>query len=134
MKKLLGLAISLAILASLSRWIMSAMPGLDGLSLPEEDRAEGLKGLGNITVQQDVVIYQWTDEHGRSQYSSQPPSGQVPYETRLIKAGSNPDNYRPSTDSLPVKPSTEDQGPTESPGTSPENTPAPEPSSRTAVQ
>ncbi len=62
------------------------IPGMDKLTAGAE---KGLKGVGNATLDKDVVVYQWVDDKGVTHFGGTPPTGQGSYEKKSIKSNTN---------------------------------------------
>ncbi len=62
------------------------IPGMSSLT---DSAQKGLKGVGNATLDKNIVVYQWVDDKGVTHFGSTPPTGQGSYEKKAIQSNTN---------------------------------------------
>jgi hypothetical protein len=89
MKMLISMVLTLGIVLFASQYMLKGMGGIPGLGGSSDLDSGGLNNLGNALQDEDVTVYQWTDEQGVTHYGSTPPTGQGSYEVKQIQANAN---------------------------------------------
>lgn len=91
-KLLLKAGITLGVMFIGYKYILTG--GTDGFQLPgmssvTEKMSEGVSGLENAVVEEDVTVYQWVDDKGVTHFGGTPPTGQGTYDKKEIRTNTN---------------------------------------------
>lgn len=89
MKMLISMVLTLGVVLFASQYMLKGMGGIPGFGGTSEPASSGLNNLGNALRDEDVTVYQWTDEQGVTHYGSTPPTGQGSYQVKQIQANAN---------------------------------------------
>jgi len=90
MKMLISMLFTLGIILFASQYMLKDMGGIPGFNnSPTGEVTEGIKDLGNVVLDKDVTVYQWTDSAGVTHYGGTPPTGQGQYEKKTIHSNTN---------------------------------------------
>lgn len=89
MKMLISMVLTLGVVLFASQYMLKGMGGIPGFGGGSESASSGLNNLGNAVLDEDITVYQWTDEQGVTHYGSTPPTGQGSYQVKQIQANAN---------------------------------------------
>jgi len=86
-KLLLKAGVTLGVLFVAYRFLL---PNMDGFQMSvNKDKPASLGELGAPIVDEDVTVYQWTDEKGVTHFGGTPPTGQGTYKKKEIQSNAN---------------------------------------------
>ena len=89
MKMLVSMLLAMGVVLYLSRFMVEGSFPIPGLGTSPDASEQGLGEIGNITVEQDVTVYRWTDAQGVTHFGGTPPTGQGEYSKKEILANTN---------------------------------------------
>ena len=91
-KLLLKAGITLAVMFIGYKYIVTGGAGgfqFFGISNITEDVSNGVSGIGNALVDEEVTVYKWVDDKGVTHFGGNPPTGQGAYNKQEIRTNTN---------------------------------------------